>query len=508
MKQNFRKSMVWLHTYSGLLLGWLIFTIWVTGTLSYFNSEISLWMKPELAYSQNKAGLIDRSLGLLHENGQEADRWRIVLPSKRDNLWSIEWRKDGKRESITLRPDTAKSVTPRDTEGGGFFRSFHYTLHLRSYGGRFFTGIAAMTFLIAIFTGIYTHRRFFKDFFSLRRVKTLTLLRDFHALVGIITIPVNVMLCLSALFIYVFLYMPASANYHYEGGERAVFREVIPSLPTFVADVPSVIPLQSFATVEQKIRQQWGGDNQITRITFEQPYLSNGRIIVERAKDKSLSNRAQRLVFSSTSGEALDGYPTNTFAAKVRRVLWGLHEAKFAPPVLRWLLFFLGVLSSAMIASGLIYWLKIRVQKAPSKSGAHWLVERLNIAVIAGLTLAIAAYFIANRLLPIGVVERSSLEIQVFFVTWFLAVLHAFLRSSTLAWTEQLGLSALAYLSVLLIDLVQDSQRLINAVLQTNWPYLGFSLSMLVVSTALFLCVIALRKTYSQTTLSTSKVVN
>jgi uncharacterized iron-regulated membrane protein len=365
-----------------------------------------------------------------------------------------------------------------------------------------------MTFLIAIFTGIYTHRRFFKDFFSLRRTKTLTLLRDFHALAGIITIPVNVMLCLSALFIYVILYMPVSANHHYEGGERAVFRDVIPSLPKLAADVPSATPLKSLATVKQHISQQWPGDNQIARITLEQPYLANGRIVVERVKDVTLSNRAQRLVFSSVTGESLEGYRANTIAAKVRRVLWGLHEAKFAPPLLRWLLFFLGVISSAMVASGLIYWLKIRVQKGQPMSIGQRLVERLNIAVIAGLALAIAAYFIANRLLPIEVAERSSLEIQVFFTTWFLCVLHAFLRPSKSAWVEQLALSAMAYLSVVIIDVAQDSQRLTNAMSQMNWPYIGFSLSMLLVSAVLIWCVIKLRKTTPQTTLLRTEVTN
>lgn len=508
MKQNFRKSMVWVHTYSGLLLGWLIFAIWVTGTLSYFNPEISLWMKPELAYSQNKTGLVDRSLALLHEHGQKADRWRIELPNKRNNFWSIEWRNDGKRESITLNPDNVKPITPRDTAGGGFFRSFHYTLHLRSYGGRFFTGVAAMTFLIAIFTGIYTHRRFFKDFFSLRRAKTLTLLRDFHALAGIITIPVNVVLCLSALFIYVFLYIPASANYHYVGGERAVFGEIIPSLPKLSADAPNAVPLQSFSGVQGRIKQQWFGNNQIARITFEQPYLANGRIVVERVKQRSLSNRAQRLVFSSATGEVIEGYRVNTIAAKLRRILWGLHEAKFAPPILRWLLFFLGVVSSAMVASGLIYWLKIRSQKGQPRSIGHQIVDRLNISVIAGLALAIAAYFIANRLLPIAIAERSSLEVQVFFTIWLLTAIHAFLRPSTSAWVEQLALSSMAYLSVLLIDVVQDSQRLTNAFVQMNWPYLGFSLSMLVVSAVLLWSVIKLRKRQSQVILLSSEEVN
>ena len=33
-QEGFRQAMSWLHTWSGLILGWLLFAIFVTGTLS------------------------------------------------------------------------------------------------------------------------------------------------------------------------------------------------------------------------------------------------------------------------------------------------------------------------------------------------------------------------------------------------------------------------------------------------------------------------------------------
>ena len=42
-----RQSMSWLHTWASLILGWLLYAIFVTGTLSFFQNEISTWMKPE-----------------------------------------------------------------------------------------------------------------------------------------------------------------------------------------------------------------------------------------------------------------------------------------------------------------------------------------------------------------------------------------------------------------------------------------------------------------------------
>ena len=72
----------------------------------------------------------------------------------------MQWRKDKSRKKVTFNADTAALEKEMETKGGLFFRNFHYTLQLRGYGGRYIVGIAAMAMLLAIFTGIFTHRRF------------------------------------------------------------------------------------------------------------------------------------------------------------------------------------------------------------------------------------------------------------------------------------------------------------------------------------------------------------
>ena len=478
MKQDFRKSMAWLHTYSGLLIGWLLFAIWVTGTLSYFNYEISLWMKPELQYSQNRNELINESLVQLYKQGQHADRWRIHLPNNRHSHWRIEWREGRVSQTLTLNPENTKQLQPRDTQGGNFFRTFHYTLELRGYGGRFFAGIAAMTFLVALFSGIFTHRRFFKDFFTLRKVKQTIFLRDFHALVGVITLPFNIMICVSALFIYVIMYMPWSAESYYEGGERALYRDVIPSLPR-LDSAAAAEPMLDFSSIQRQIDRAWPGQQQVARITIESPFKQNGRMIVERVKDASVSRQAERLVFSSRAGVMQNGYDAESTPAQIRRVLWGLHEAKFAPSVLRWLFFFLGVISSALIATGLIYWLQIRPEP---KHFGHSLVERLNIAGIAGLFIAIASYFVANRMLPLEVPNRGALEVNVFLWVWLCSLIAACLRPVQAAWVEQLSLAAFAFFSVLCFDLFQDAGRMVRAFEQGNWAYISMAMAFMILT--------------------------
>ena len=55
MYQSFRQSMAWLHTWSGLLVGWVLFAMFATGTSAYFRDDITLWMKPELHQASTEA---------------------------------------------------------------------------------------------------------------------------------------------------------------------------------------------------------------------------------------------------------------------------------------------------------------------------------------------------------------------------------------------------------------------------------------------------------------------
>ena len=54
MKDGLRQSMAWLHTWTGLLAGWILFLVFCTGAASYYKDEITLWMKPEVHQSMTR----------------------------------------------------------------------------------------------------------------------------------------------------------------------------------------------------------------------------------------------------------------------------------------------------------------------------------------------------------------------------------------------------------------------------------------------------------------------
>lgn len=57
MKDPLTHSLNGLHTWSGLLFGWLLFAIFLMGTLTIFDTEITSWMQPESQVVISSAGV-------------------------------------------------------------------------------------------------------------------------------------------------------------------------------------------------------------------------------------------------------------------------------------------------------------------------------------------------------------------------------------------------------------------------------------------------------------------
>lgn len=133
MKQGFRQSMAWLHTWTGLLVGWVLLLIFMGGTASYYRDEISRWMRPELpTTSVSTATALRSAEQYLQTHAADAVSWNITLPDTRTPVVSMYWQNpapaDGKpvdrRQmygTAIIDPATGKDIAARDTLGGEFF---------------------------------------------------------------------------------------------------------------------------------------------------------------------------------------------------------------------------------------------------------------------------------------------------------------------------------------------------------------------------------------------------
>ncbi|HBT33962.1 MAG TPA: hypothetical protein DEB15_14630, partial [Pusillimonas sp.] len=222
----------------------------------------------------------------------------------------------------------------------------------------------------------------------------------------------------------------------------------------------------------------------VDHITVTAPGTNQAVVGLRERGASSLLDRGrnERMQFNGASGALINVTPKAEVdpVTATYNVLTSLHLLRFAGPWLRWLFFIAGLAGTAMVATGLVLWV---VKRAPQrrKQGSHlghYLVERLNVATIAGLLMAIAAYFWANRLLPVGMAGRADWEIRVFFIAWAACLLHACFRSHQQAWVEQLTLTAVLYFLLPVFGLVYFDTNLIESIATGNWLIAGFDLGL------------------------------
>ncbi|WP_248787093.1 PepSY domain-containing protein, partial [Escherichia coli] len=72
--------MAWLHTWTGLPLGWLLYAVFFTGTLSYYLDEVNAWTRPELHRSAPAPQTAERALQTMQQLAPDAESWTLALP--------------------------------------------------------------------------------------------------------------------------------------------------------------------------------------------------------------------------------------------------------------------------------------------------------------------------------------------------------------------------------------------------------------------------------------------
>ncbi|BFU93567.1 MAG: Aspartate kinase [Nitrospira sp.] len=481
MKDGFTQSMDWLHTWGGLLFGWILFAIFLTGTLTVFDKEITYWMQPELHGIRTSPVNLQAAADQLARLAPRADEWWIELPHARTPELTISWQNPGEeqQEQRKLDPATGEILTVRETQGGEFFYRFHYQLHLDRLG-TWIVGGTAMLMLVALVTGLVIHHRIFKDFFTFRHKASFhRSWLDAHNATGVLMLPFHVVITFTGLVIFWMIYMPAGVDVFYGGEFNKILQEVEQRVDAQRASIPA--PLISLVALEQQAKTYWG-EGVTEWIQVKHPGDLHARVEVVRRADDRLALISDRVTFDGATGKILNVWKGKSSAFVTYSVLLGLHYLWFDHAMIRWLYFFMGLTGSTMIATGLLLWVIKRKDSHAGNAAGYQIVESLNVAVVAGLPVAIAAFFWANRLWPLNVPGRAMWEMDTFFFLWALCVAHGFLRKDrSRAWKEQVRAAATLFAFLPLLNLMTAGNHLLVTLPVGNWRLAGIDLTCLAV---------------------------
>lgn len=489
MNKGFRQSQAFLHTWSGLLLGWVLFLVFVAGTIAFWREGMNRWMRPELAKVEQPMQVLAGAQRFLGTKAPGAKSWFITMPGAQAPGAQLFWqpqvrkgepRRRGRRDNQALIGADGLPSQARQTRGGDFFYRFHFDLHYAPViWARWLVGFATMMMLIAILSGIVTHKKIFRDFFTLRRAKGQRSWLDGHNATAVLALPFHLMITYTGLVTLMAMLMPWAVVANYTD-ETKMFDALFPQAESIERSGHQA-PLADLTSIVRDAERRFGAPAGFIEVT--EPGDSAARVSVSQSPASMLSSRTPRLTYEGTSGRLVWQSPAPGGAAATAGAMIGLHAGRYADAGLRWIYFLCGVAGSVMVASGLVLWTVKRREKLPDPARPYLgfrIVERLNVAVIAGFPLGIAAMLWANRLLPVAMMGRAEWEIHWLFIAWSAAGLTAFLLQPRIAWVTLFAALGTLLAALPVYNLAGTECGLVASLASGDWMLAGIDGALIV----------------------------
>jgi len=486
MKPTFRQSMQWLHTWAGVVLGAVLMAVFWSGTLLVFDREIDRWMAPMtrlpvIETSTPLDPMIRPFIATAVEVG--ASSITVALPYEREPTLRVSFRDVSGLARYNLDPGTGRILPDPETAAAtDFLYRFHYSMHIRFANvGIWLVGLAGMALLALCVSGIAIHRKILADFFTFRPSKNQRrAILDLHNAAGVLGLPFNVVITLSGMIIFYAEYFPSAVRSLYPNA-ASYYSEIFDSHSRPKSHVPA--DAISVDTVRHAAQKIWNGDR-IQYLVINHPGDAAASMRVVRATDNIVLLQGDTAFFDAATGALLYHRAKPEPVKRAQGFIAGLHFAQFQHWTLRWLYFVLGLSGCVMIATGYVYWVDKRRKRHEQQglSGVR-LVEGLAVGSTTGLIIATLAFFVANRLLPLGTTflgyERAALEGWAFYFAWIVTFAHAWLRPRR-AWIEQCWWIAAFAVAAVLLNGITTGDHLVRSLTHRHlWAIAGMDLLLL-----------------------------
>ncbi|MCL6712528.1 PepSY domain-containing protein [Pseudomonas sp. R2.Fl] len=523
MHNSFRQAMAWLHTWFGLVLGFVLMAAFFFGALSVFDREFDRWALPATRFEPQPMPSFEQVLRPAFERMQptseaiEQMRPRVNgdMPQRFDTVvsWSaytthrdpvlalyagyeVPNAKDPE-EAIwaygTIDPRNGTAL--RDDQlkiGSEFFYPMHYSLTWDWKNlGFWIVGFSALVMLAALVSGVVMHRKLFREFFTFRPGKArLRSTLDLHNLTGVVALPFHFFFAFTGLVIFAAAYyFPVGHTQLHELHDlHAQVEAQETGLPHDRAGVPAGLAPVDAMVAEAKRR--WAAKDKAGDVGFlvlQHVGDANGYVSVYRAGTDRIALVGDGVHFKAATGELIREDPPATAVGRVSEFLTGLHLQHFRHWLLRWLYVLGGLAGAVCIATGFIFFVEKRKrQHAQQGSQGARVVDALAVTTVTGMVLATLGILIANRWLPETMPGRGDWEKYAFWGTWCLALVHAVLRSAPVskglpnpAWREQCWTIAVFALAAVGLNWVTTGDHLLRTLTAGYWPVVGIDLALL-----------------------------
>ncbi len=524
MLGSLRLVMTWLHTWVGVVVGFVMMVVFFFGTLTVFSGEIDRWVIPDTRGKSSALPSFDTVLRpafeRLRPSGESLAeaRERIGGPIETPispNYWSV-WGSQGGSMGLyaefvvknpkgpddyasagaMLHPGTGAFLPEGFAIGSDFFYPMHFSLMLHWPDlGIWIVGVVTLMMLAALVSGVVIHKRIFKEFFTFRPEKQgQRRILDLHNLTGVVALPFHFVFALTGLLIFAGIYLPISETMLHDLHERQEHRKAAEgrpgTLPRKRAGVAAALaPVDPMIAEAQRRWAALGQPAEVRQIQVIYLGDTNSYASISPARIGRFAFGDGTLHFDGATGRLL---PENSSAGAIMRAtrfLMDIHLMPFEHWLLRWLFFLGGLAGCVCIATGLLFFVGKRKRRhaAQGVRGAR-LVDALAVTSVTGMVFATLTMLVVHWLLPddLALINRRTWEVRTFWKAWLFALMHAATRTAPVqaarlapAWREQCYAVAVLAAAAVGLNWIETGDHLAQTIGARDWPVASVDLTLL-----------------------------
>ncbi|MEL7002537.1 MAG: PepSY-associated TM helix domain-containing protein [Bacteroidota bacterium] len=422
------------HTVAGIVISFALFVIFYAGAFSLFRHEIMQWENPDMRqpmvenFDFDKAvEKVDSVYGGLNYY-QNTNFW---LPTKEAPVLYV-YGAINTSDSTTER--MAAYVNPIDmsvqdvrepkTTVSETVYHLHYFRQIPIIG-LYLSGFVALFFLFAIVTGVIIHwKNLLTKFYAFTKVGSWkSIWTNAHTVLGVIGLPFQIIYAVTgAFYALLLLILVPAAFLLYGGDQEKLVNKVNPAAALKVEEDTPSYNHHSLSHLYAQVRAAYP-THEVTRVNTRN-FGKEDAVAFWTVEDHKGILSSGSLAMRMKDGKILEEYSLipnkRSYSYSVIDFISKLHFATYGGYLLKVIYFVLAMITCFMIVSGILIWRTSRDNnKYTFKQRLfHHRVTKVYLAICLSMFPAFAILFLANKLVPMEIVERSVLVNQIFFLGW------------------------------------------------------------------------------------------
>lgn len=424
------------HTVSGIVISFALYVIFFAGAFTLFRDEFYQWEDVKAREAITKPIDYDALLENIRkkQTNFNVDDETYIYPATEHKPYisffghitttnkNVEDHFHGQYYPQTNELTIGEA---QSTVGETLYR-LHFFDQVPFYIGRYVAGFVALFFLFAVITGVLIHwRNIVSKFYgfslkgSLKQIWTSS-----HTVFGLLGLPFQLMYAVTGAYYMLSILILAPVVLLFFGGDQQKVLAMLRPIEGIVLNEESPLTNKNIKISKSidEIRAQYP-DFELKTLKLKH-YSREDALLSVYGKDPSHFSGDGMIAIQLKDGKRLvEMMPGNkTYVQSVLFGIAGVHFATFGGLFLKFVYFFLAIITCFVIISGVLLWKEARNKKnyTEKQKRFHHRVTMSYLAICFGLFPAVAILFIAELAVPRTLSNHVSLVNTTFFVSWLL----------------------------------------------------------------------------------------